>query len=131
MMTRPVKFRRVCCLPDANYFKPRGIPLRILEEIVLTVDEFEAVRLADFAGLYQKQAAARMHVSRQTFGNIIGSAHKKIADAIVNGKALKIAGGSVKVSRGRAVVRSGCPTGRNSIDRCCRTGKNKFMEVVK
>ena len=91
-MPRPFKCRRVCGTPGTDYFKPRGIPLSDLQEIGLTLDEFEAIRLADLEGLYQEDAAKKMDISRQTFGNIIASAHKKIADAIVNGKALKIAG---------------------------------------
>ena len=91
-MPRPFKCRRVCGTPGTDYFKPRGIPLSDLQEIGLTLDEFEAIRLADWEGLYQEDAAKKMHISRQTFGNIIASAHKKIADALVNGKALKIAG---------------------------------------
>jgi predicted Fe-Mo cluster-binding NifX family protein len=67
--------------------------------VVLTIDEFEAVRLADLVGLYQEEAAKKMNVSRQTFGNIIESAHKKIADAIINAKALKIKGGIVKMTQ--------------------------------
>lgn len=92
-MARPRNCRRVGCLPGSQYFKPRGIPLSGLEEIKLTVDEFEALRLADLEGLYQDQAAGRMNVSRQTFGRIIGSGHKKVAEALVKGKALKIEGG--------------------------------------
>jgi predicted DNA-binding protein (UPF0251 family) len=69
-----------------------------LQQTTLTVDELEAVRLADLQGLYQEQAAEKMNVSRQTFGRIIESAHKKIADALVNGKALLIQGGSVKLA---------------------------------
>ena len=68
------------------------------EEVVLTVDECEAIRLADFDGLYQEQAAERMNVSRQTFGRIIESAHKKVAEALLKGKALKIEGGEVEMS---------------------------------
>jgi predicted DNA-binding protein (UPF0251 family) len=96
-MPRPCKCRRVCCNPQANYFKPRGIPVSQLGEIVLAIDEFEAVRLADLEGLYQEDAAKKMNVSRQTFGNIIESAHKKIADAIINARALRIKGGVVKM----------------------------------
>ena len=92
-MPRPFKCRRVCGTPGTDYFKPRGIPLSDLQEIGLTLDEFEAIRLADLEGLYQEDAAKKMDISRQTFGNIIASAHKKVADAIVNGKALKIEGG--------------------------------------
>jgi len=101
-MPRPFKCRCVCGKPQANYFKPRGIPVCYLEEIGLSLDEYEAVRLADLEGLYQESAAKKMKISRQTFGNIVDSAHKKIADAIVNGKALKIEGGVVKLGRGHS-----------------------------
>jgi len=96
-MVRPCKCRRVCGIPRAYYFKPRAVPILQLEEVVLTMDEFEAIRLADLEGLYQEDAAKKMNISRQTFGNIIESAHKKVADAIVNAKALKIEGGVVKM----------------------------------
>jgi len=79
--------------PEVAYFKPRGIPLTKLDEVILTVDEFESIRLADIEGMYQDEAAKEMNVSRQTFGNIVKSAHRKIADALVKGKAIKIKGG--------------------------------------
>lgn len=82
-------------MPSCRFFKPQGIPLSTLEKVILTDDELEAVRLADHEGLYQQDAADRMHISRQTFGRIIDAAHKKIADALVNGKALCIEGGNV------------------------------------
>jgi uncharacterized protein len=96
-MPRPKCQRNICGIPDKNYFKPRGIPTVDLEEIVLNLDEFEAIRLADYEQLYQEDAAAKMNISRQTFGRIIESAHKKIADVLLNGKALKIEGGAVSV----------------------------------
>ncbi len=68
-----------------------------LEEVVLNLDEFEAIRLADHEQLYQEEAASQMNISRQTFGRIIESAHKKIADVLVSGKALKIEGGEVNL----------------------------------
>jgi predicted DNA-binding protein (UPF0251 family) len=68
----------------------------MLEEVNLTLDELEAVRLADWEELYQEDAAKKMDISRQTFGNIINLAHKKIADVLLNAKALKIEGGTVK-----------------------------------
>ena len=95
-MPRPCRCRRVRCKPDTNYFKPRGIPLDALEEVNLTLDELEAIRLADLGELYQEDAAKKMNISRQTFGNIINSAHKKIADALLNAKALKIEGGNIE-----------------------------------
>ena len=97
-MARPRNCRRVGCLPESQYFKPRGVPLSALQEINLTIDEFEAIRLADLEGLYQDQAAERMNVSRQTFGRIIESAHKKVAEALVEGKALKIEGGDFEMN---------------------------------
>ena len=95
-MPRPCRCRRIRCRPDTNYFKPRGIPLDALEEVNLTLDELEAIRLADLGELYQEDAAKKMNVSRQTFGNIVNSAHKKIADALLNAKALKIEGGNIE-----------------------------------
>lgn len=70
----------------------------MLEQVALTVDELEAIRLADLEGLYQEEAAQRMNVSRQTFGRIIEAAHRKVADALVHGKALSIDGGSIEVT---------------------------------
>jgi uncharacterized protein len=81
--------------------------VRELEEVIMTLDEFEAVRLADLNGLYQEQAATQMSVSRATFSRIIDSAHKKIAEVLVGGKALRIEGGPIQqVTEGR-----GRPTG--------------------
>jgi len=100
-MARPINCRRVDSMPGSNYFKPRGIPLSMLGEVILTVDEFEAIRLADLESLYQEQAAEKMKVSRPTFGRIIESAHKKVAEALVKGKALKIEGGEFVMASSR------------------------------
>ncbi len=89
-MARPFKQRCINCVPAAAYFKPVGIPLRELAEVVLSLDELEAMRLTDLEGLYQSDAADRMGVSRQTIGNTLNSAHRKLADALINGKALRI-----------------------------------------
>jgi predicted DNA-binding protein (UPF0251 family) len=89
-MARPVKKRKINCNPTSYYFKPRGISLLDLDEIELAQDELESIRLADLNGLFQEDAAAKMLVSRATFGRIIVRAHKKIADAIINGKAIRI-----------------------------------------
>lgn len=89
-MPRPQKERRIGHCAPAVYFKPQGIPLRILESVDLAADELEAVRLADFEGLYQEQAAERMGVSRQTLGLILARAHKKIAEALTQGKAIRL-----------------------------------------
>ena len=97
-MSRPLKCRRVCANPQIDYFKPRGVPMLGLQEVSLTVDELEAIRLADLEGLYQEDAAAKMDVSRQTFGSIVSRARRKVADALINAKALKVEGGIVKYS---------------------------------
>ena len=89
-MPRPCKTRKINGEFKVRYFKPRGTPLNNLQEVSLNICEAEAIRLADFEGMYQEDASKEMEVSRQTFGNIINSAHKKIADALINGKAIKI-----------------------------------------
>jgi len=93
-MARPVKCRRVIAIPQVRYFKPAGIPLRALEDVGLTVEEVEAVRLKDVEGLQQEECAERMHISRPTFHRVLGSARRKIADALINGKAIRIEGGN-------------------------------------
>ncbi len=89
-MSRPKKGR--CCqvTPNVVYFKPRGIPLVQLEEMNLELDEVEALRLADYEGLYQIEAALKMGVSRPTFGRIVAGARRKVAQAIITGMALRI-----------------------------------------
>ena len=79
--------------PSITYFKPAGVRLVELEETVLTVDEFEAVRLNDLEEIEQAEAAKKMDISQPTFHRLIVSARKKMADAIVNGKAIRIEGG--------------------------------------
>jgi len=95
-MVRPRLCRRVGFDPNVTYFKPRGIPLRELEEVILPVDEYEAVRLKDLEGLEQEECAKKMNISQPTFHRLVISARKKIADAIINGKAIKIEGGNHK-----------------------------------
>ena len=75
---------------------------------MLAFDELEALRLADLDGLYQEEAAASMQISRQTFGNIIKSARKKVADALVNGKAIRIEGGVCSVEKRDVLVCENC-----------------------
>jgi predicted DNA-binding protein (UPF0251 family) len=89
-MSRPKKCRCIQCQPNAYYFKPRGIPLIHLEEIALELDELEALRLADFEGLYHAEAAKQMNISRATFGRILDQARHKLVEAILGGKALRI-----------------------------------------
>ena len=95
-MSRPQCCRRIGQEPPCAVFRPDGIPARSLEEVVLTLDEFEALRLADLNGLYHEQAAVSMNVSRQTFGRIIDGARRKTAEALILGRALRIKGGQVE-----------------------------------
>jgi uncharacterized protein len=123
-LVRPKHCRRVDALPGNTYFKPRGIPLHILEEVILAVDEFEAIRLADLGGFYQEQAAEKMGVSRQTFGRIIKSARRKVTEVLVRGKALKIEGGTFETAPPRKFFCPDCqyawelPCGKERQESC-------------
>lgn len=89
-LPRPCKKRRIRCNPSSYYFKPRGIPIIELEEIILQYDELEALRLADYKQLSHEEGALQMKISRATFGRILEKARYKMSDAILNGKAIKI-----------------------------------------
>jgi predicted DNA-binding protein (UPF0251 family) len=102
-MPRPRLLRRVWFQPNITYFKPAGIRLIDLEESVLSVDEFEAIRLKDSLRLEQEEAAKKMKISQPTFHRLLLDARKKIADAIVNGKAIRIEGGNFKMMQPRMV----------------------------
>ena len=106
-MSRPPKCRRVAFLPEVTYFKPAGIPLRVLEEVLVSVDEAEAIRLKDLEGLEQEQCAERMGISRPTFQRVLESARQKIADAVLHGKAIRIAGGNFEMTVRRFRCMSG------------------------
>ncbi|MBN2518626.1 MAG: DUF134 domain-containing protein [Candidatus Altiarchaeota archaeon] len=99
---RPKIARAVSAELGATYFKPAGVPMAELESVVLTMEEAEAIKLIDLEGLEQEEAAERMGVSRKTFWRELQSARKKIAEALVNGKAIRIEGGTYEmVGRGR------------------------------
>jgi uncharacterized protein len=98
VMVRPKKHRMVAFNPEISYFKPRGIPMHDLSEVRLTVDEREAIRLADLHGMSHEEAGQHMHISRATFGRIIQQARKIVADALINGKAINIEGGNYKMA---------------------------------
>lgn len=93
-MPRPQKCRRVGSIPGTTFFKPAGIPMRLLEEVQLTLEEAEALRLKEIEELDQESASTRMNVSRPTFQRDLASAHRKVADALLNGKAIRIVGGN-------------------------------------
>jgi len=89
-MTRPRLCRRVKFNPAITYFKPQGVPLRFLEAVELTREEVEALRLKNINNLEQIDCARQMKTSQSTFQRILTSAHRKIAEALINGKAIKI-----------------------------------------
>jgi predicted DNA-binding protein (UPF0251 family) len=92
LMVNRVK-RRVSCFPKATYFKPKEIPLCCLEITNLSIEELEAIRLCDLLQIEQNEASDRMGISRKTFWNDLQKARQKVADALVNGKAIEISGG--------------------------------------
>lgn len=115
-MPRPRRCRQVGFEPGITYFKPAGIPMTDLEDVILTVDEFEAIRLKDVDRLEQEQCAQHMNISQPTFHRLYLEARRKIADVIVNAKALKIEGGTYEINPQQNGSRKG---------RCYRRGEQK------
>ena len=95
MRGRKKLLRKIYFNPEITYFKPAGIPLKSLQEEVLTLDEVEAIRLSDLDDLKQEEAALRMGISRITYLRILHNAHKKIAKSLIYGKAIQMRGGDV------------------------------------
>lgn len=104
-MPRPPKYRIVEAEPRFTYFKPAGIPKYQLQELVLSVEEVEAIRLKDKEGLEQEECAERMRVSRPTFQRILINARGKLAEAIIEGKAIRVEGGHYRIAGGRYTCR--------------------------
>lgn len=100
-MGRQPLWRRVNFIPPITYFKPAGVPLARLQEICLTVEEAEAIRLKDLEGLEQEECAQKMKVSRTTFARVLLSGRRKVADALINGKAVRISGGNFEMATRR------------------------------
>ena len=121
-MPRPKCCRQIGAMPWKTCFQPEGAASSSFDEVLLTLDEYEAIRLADLEGLYQEQAASLMNISRQTFGRIIKAAHRKVADVLVNGKILKIEGGPVSMKAEKPVR---CPRCRRAFNPDC----NKHNEM--
>ena len=123
-MARPKCCRRVVEEPRCKIFKPIGIPVSALQEVTLSIDEFEAIRLADFEGLYQDQAAQRMNVSRQTFGRIVAAGRRKVIQVLIEGFALRIEGGKVEMGEWRTFQCEQCehrwsvPYGTGGCEEC-------------
>jgi predicted DNA-binding protein (UPF0251 family) len=100
-MGRRQLWRKVSAIPPVTYFKPAGIRMAELEEVRLLVEEAEAIRLKDLEGLEQEDCAAKMKISRSTFSRILDSARQKVADALLNGKAIRIEGGNFEMATRR------------------------------
>lgn len=134
-MPRPPCCRRVAGRPPCAMFKPAGIPASALEKVTLGLDEMETIRLADGLGLYQEKAARQMNVSRQTFGRILDAAHKKVAEALTEGKVLCIEGGTVEMARRRVFCCRTCkarwelPCGTGRPRRCPKCRRADFFRV--
>jgi len=109
-MPRPCCLRHIGFKPSASFFKPAGVSACALEQVTLTLDEVEALRLADLNGLYHEQAAAEMKISRPTFSRIVEEARRKVADALIHGKALRLEGGAVRM-KGETEMPRGDGTG--------------------
>lgn len=92
-MPRPRICRRIRKRPCQNYFKPAGVRLTETQEVVLTLDEYEAIRLVDLENTEQNKAGEKMQISQPTFSRLLKSARRKISDALINGKSIKIQGG--------------------------------------
>jgi uncharacterized protein len=116
-MPRPKCCRQIGEAPGKNCFRPEGAAS--CGEVLLTLDEYEAIRLADLEGLYQEQAAIRMNVSRQTFGRIVEAARRKVADVLVHGKTLRIEGGPVATREEVPVL---CPRCHRALGLSCGNG---------
>ena len=137
-MVRPKKERVVGVPSGLSYFKPGGIPLRQLEEILLSVDELEALRLCDLEQLSHEEAGRRMNVSRATLGRIVREARRKVADALVHAKALRVEGGHYRIMEEmRLFVCTGCgkrweePYGTGRPDGCPACKREQFHRVWK
>jgi len=121
-LPRPIKRRLVGSEPGFTYFKPQGVPMVDLEEVVLTVDEYEALRLSDMDGLSQDDAAKKMGISQPTFYRLLSSARRKVSKAIIKGKAIRIQGGNYMIGgRGRMGGQAMGPGGSCRCPKCGAT----------
>jgi len=122
-MARPYKERTVRYRPRVTLYKPQGIPRKFLQTVVLTVDQLEALRLADHLGASHEDAAAELNVSRPTFGRIIEAARRTVAEALLQGKAIVIQGGIYTLASRQAFY---CPRCR-----CEHTSGEREVEELR
>lgn len=98
-MPRPRRKRIISCNPVDYFYKPQGIKLKELQQITLSHDQLEALRLADVQDLEQTDAAELMNISRSTFSRLVSEARKITATALINGWAIKIEGGDFEINK--------------------------------
>lgn len=98
-VSRPRKCRRVSEEPQVTYFKPAGVPLRELQELEISIDELESLKLVDYQELEQTEASRKMKISQPTLHRLLVSARKKVSEALANGCAIKIHGGDYYISK--------------------------------
>ena len=117
-MPRPMKWRKVCCLPESNKFGPLDSVLDDQDHVNMTVDEYETIRLIDLEGFTQEECAKQMNIARATVQGIYVEARRKLAESLVNGKVLIIEGGEYRLCDG---LGNGCSRG------CHRHGRGRFF----
>jgi len=113
-MPRPRKWRKVCCLPASNVYGPLNTGIKEDSLIVMSVDEYETIRLIDLQGFTQEECAEQMHIARTTVQRIYNDARQKLADSLVNEKILRIEGGDYQLCDGleKTCACGGCPKHR-------------------
>ena len=116
-MARPIKWRKVCCLPESNKFGPLDSPSNFENVVNMTVDEYETIRLIDLEGYTQEECASQMNVARTTVQGIYNDARIKVAESLVNGKVLLIKGGEYRLCDGKEEI---CRCGGCRRHRCGR-----------
>ncbi len=119
-MPRPRKWRKVCCMPENNEYGPIGVVGSGGETVIMTVDEYETIRLIDLEGFTQEEAANQMDVARTTVQGIYAEARRKLAESLIEGKVLHIAGGEYKICSGQGTEchrGSGCRRRKGSISK--------------
>jgi uncharacterized protein len=100
-MPRPIKWRKVCCLPESSRFGPLDSPSNADNVVTMTIDEYETIRLIDLEEYTQEECAGQMNVARTTVQGIYNDARKKVAESLVNGKILQIEGGEYRICEGK------------------------------
>lgn len=122
-MSRPQKWRKVEFIPNIQYFGPLDSQTANMEENILLIEEAEAIRLKDVEKLEQEECAEKMEISRQTFQRILSTGREKIADSIINGKAIRIEGGNF--------TRNICPVHCLDCNKEWKESYENFEKIIK